>query len=163
MISGQVGKPFPDCTMVNESGVEVRLSEHWAEGSVLLLFFSSSFGFVCNLEMLTFTAMQRAFDEADCRIFGVSDDSQRSLGAYSDNLKMSFHLLSDEGGKLARSLNAMEADDGPWPGFPKRSEFLIDRHGILRYEHIPPDSNWEPNYDEVLAEARKLAKEYHGP
>lgn len=144
--------------MLDELGREVRLSEQWAQGSVLLLVFSSAFGFVCNLEMLTFTAMHKAFQEANCRIFGVSNDTQRSLGAYSENLKISFPLLCDEGARLARLLGAMEADDGPWPGFPKRSEFLIDRHGILRYAHIPPDSNWEPDYDVILAEVRKLAE-----
>ncbi len=146
--------------MTNELGQEVRLSEEWSKGTVLLLVFSSAFGFVCNLEMLTFTAMKKAFTEAGCQLFGVSNDTQRSLGAYSENLKIGFHLLCDEGAKMARSLNAMEPDDGPWPGFPKRSEFMIDRHGILRYAHIPPDSNWEPDYDEILAMARKLAKEY---
>lgn len=155
-----VGKPFTDRVMVNELGQEVRLSDEWSKGTVLLLVFSSSFGFVCNLEMLTFTAMRKAFAEADCQIFGVSNDTLRSLGAYSENLKIGFHLLSDEGAKMARSLKAMEADDGPWPGFPKRSEFMIDRKGILRYAHIPPDSNWEPDYDEILAQARKLAEEY---
>jgi len=146
--------------MTNELGQEVRLSEEWSKGTVLLLVFSSAFGFVCNLEMLTFTAMKKAFTEAGCQLFGVSNDTQRSLGAYSENLKIGFHLLCDEGAKMARSLNAMEPDDGPWPGFPKRSEFMTDRHGILRYAHIPPDSNWEPDYDEILAMARKLAKEY---
>ena len=53
----------------------------------------------------------------------------------------------------------MEPDDGPWPGFPMRSEFLIDRRGIIRYAHIPPDSNWEPDYDEILALARSLYEE----
>lgn len=154
-----VGKPFTDRTMVNELGHEVRLSDEWSKGTVLLLVFSSSFGFVCNLEMLTFTAMRNAFAEANCVIFGVSNDTQRSLGAYSENLKIGFHLLSDEGAKMARSLNAMEADDGPWPGFPKRSEFMIDRKGIVRYAHVPPDSNWEPDYDGILAIARKLADE----
>jgi len=155
-----VGKPFTDRVMVNELGHEVRLSEEWSKGTVLLLVFSSAFGFVCNLEMLTFTAMKKAFAEARCEIFGVSNDTQRSLGAYSENLKIGFHLLTDEDAKMARSLKAMEPDDGPWPGFPKRSEFMIDRRGFLRYAHIPPDSNWEPDYDEILAWARKLAQEY---
>lgn len=155
-----MGKPFPDRTMVNELGQEVRLSDEWSKGTVLLLVFSSAFGFVCNLEMLTFTAMRKAFEEANCQIFGVSNDEPRTLGAYSENLRIGFHLLSDEGARMARSLNAMEADDGPWPGFPKRSEFMIDRHGIVRYAHIPPDSNWEPDYDEILKVARQLAQEY---
>jgi len=154
-----VGSPFPDCVLRNERGEEVRLSEQWAEGSVLLLFFSSAFGFVCNLEMLTFTAMLKAFQDANCRIFGVSNDSVRSMGAYSESLRIGFPLLSDEGARLARRLGAMEPDDGPWPGFPKRSEFLIDRWGIIRYAHIPPDSNWEPDYDEILALARSLYEE----
>ncbi|MHC1680160.1 MAG: redoxin domain-containing protein [Methanomassiliicoccales archaeon] len=160
MTEDLVGKPFKDRTMRNEMDQEVRLSDEWAKGTVLLLVFSSAFGFVCNLEMLTFTAMKKAFEEANCQIFGVSNDNQRSLGAYSENLKIGFHLLSDEGAKMARSLNAMEADDGPWPGFPKRSEFMIDRKGMLRYAHIPPDSNWEPDYDAMLEMARKLAQEY---
>ena len=160
MTEDLVGKPFPDWTMRNEMGEEVRLSDEWAKGSILLLIFSSAFGFVCNLEMLTFTAMQKSFKEANCQIFGVSNDSQRSLGAYSENLKIGFHLLTDQGAKMARSLEATEPDDGPWPGFPKRSEFMIDRKGVLRYAHVPPDSNWEPDYDGILAMARKLAEEY---
>lgn len=160
MTEDLVGKPFRDWTMTNDMGHEVRLSEEWGKGTVLLLVFSSAFGFVCNLEMLTFTAMRKAFEDANCRIFGVSNDTQRSLGAYSENLKIGFPLLSDQGAKMARSLDAMEPDDGPWPGFPKRSEFMIDRKGVLRYAHIPPDSNWEPDYDEILAMARRLAEEY---
>jgi len=155
-----VGKPFHDWTMRNELDQDVKLSDRWANRTVLLLVFSSAFGVVCNLEMLTFTAMKKAFDEANCEIFGVSNDSQRSLGAYSENLNIGFHLLSDEGARMSRSLKAMEADDGPWPGFPKRSEFMIDRKGIIRYAHIPPDSNWEPDYDAILLEARKIAEEY---
>ncbi|MCG7844996.1 MAG: redoxin domain-containing protein [Methanomassiliicoccales archaeon] len=153
-----VGRPFPDWTMKDDMGREVRLSEQWAQGTVLLLFFSSAFGFICNLEMLTFTAMKKAFQEANCRIFGVSNDTVRSLGAYSESLKISFSLLSDDGARLARSLEVMEPEDGPWPGFPLRSEFVIDRQGIVRYAHIPPDSNWEPDYDVILDAVRKLAQ-----
>mgnify|MGYP000983688320 CR=1 FL=1 len=101
----------------------------------------------------------KAFQAANCRIFGVSNDSVRSMGAYSESLRIGFPLLSDEGARLARRLGAMEPDDGPWPGFPMRSEFLIDRRGIIRYAHIPPDSNWEPDYDEILALARSLYEE----
>jgi peroxiredoxin len=46
-----IGKPFKDWTMRNELGQEVRLSDEWSKGTVLLLVFSSAFGFVCNLEM----------------------------------------------------------------------------------------------------------------
>jgi len=155
-----LGKPFKDWTMMNELGEDMRLSDEWAKGTILLLVFSSAFGFVCNLEMLMFTVMKKAFDEANCQIFGVSNDSQRSLGAYSESLKIGFHLLSDKGAQRAKSLKAMEPDDGPWPGFPMRSEFMIDRKGIVRYAHIPTNSNWEPDYDLILAEARKLAEEY---
>lgn len=153
-----VGSPFPDWTMKDDMGREVRLSEQWAQGTVLLLFFSSAFGFVCNLELLTFTAMQKAFTDANCRIFGVSNDTVRSLGAYSENLKISFPLLSDEGMRLARLLGIVEPEDSAWSGFTLRSEFVIDVHGVVRYVHIPPDSNWEPDYDTILAEVRKLAQ-----
>ncbi len=160
MTEDLVGKPFTDWTMRNELEKEVRLSEEWSKGSVLLLMFSSAFGVVCNLEMLTFSAMHKAFREANCQIFGVSNDTPRTMGAYSESLSIKFHMLSDTGAKMARTLDAMEADDGPWPGFPKRSEFMIDRKGIIRYAHVPPDSNWEPDYDGILATARMLAKEY---
>ena len=154
-----MGKPFPDCTMRDDMGREVTLSEQWKEGTVLLLFFSSSFGFVCNLEMMTATAMHEAFRKSNCRIFGVSNDSTRTLGAYSENLKISFPLLSDEGARLARRLGVLEPPESAWAGFTLRSEFIIDRRGILRYAHIPPDSNKEPDYDEILAIVRRIAEE----
>ncbi len=151
-----IGKPFPDCVMKNDMGREVRLSEQWRKGTVLLLFFASAFGFVCNLEFLTFKAMYKAFQEADCRIFGVSNDSPRSLGAYSESLGIPFPLLCDEGTRLSRLLGAVEGPASAWAGFTLRSEFIIDRNGIVRYAHIPPDSNHEPDYDVLLEEVRKL-------
>jgi len=152
-----VGKPFPDWTMKDDMGREVRLSDQWREGTVLLLFFSSAFGFICNLEFLTFKAMHKVFIDANCRIFGVSNNSTRSLGAYSENLGIPFPLLCDEGTRLSQLLGTVEAIGGPWEGFTLRSEFIIDRNGIVRYVHIPPDSNYEPDYDTILAEVRKLA------
>jgi peroxiredoxin len=60
---------------------------------------------------------------------------------------------------LAKLLGAVEPPDSAWAGFTLRSEFIIDRKGIVRYAHIPPDSNWEPDYDNILALVRELARE----
>lgn len=66
--------------------------------------------------MLTFTAMHKAFLDANCRIFGMSNDTQRSLGAYSEHLKISIPLLSDEGARLARLLGARKRTTVPGRG-----------------------------------------------
>ncbi|MEO8733395.1 MAG: thiol peroxidase [Flavobacteriales bacterium] len=46
--------------------------------------------------------------------------------------------------------------DGPLAGLLARVVFVIDKEGILRYTQVVPEVTTEPDYDTVLAEAKKL-------
>lgn len=46
--------------------------------------------------------------------------------------------------------------DGPLAGLLARVVFVIDKEGILRYTQVVPEVTTEPDYDAVLAEAKKL-------
>lgn len=45
--------------------------------------------------------------------------------------------------------------DGTLAGLLARVVFIIDRQGVLRYVQLVPDISSEPDYDAVLAEAKK--------
>ena len=46
--------------------------------------------------------------------------------------------------------------DGPLAGLLARVVFVIDKEGVLRYTQVVPEITTEPDYDTVLAEAKKL-------
>ena len=46
--------------------------------------------------------------------------------------------------------------DGPMAGLLARAVFVVDKEGTMRYTEMVPDITVEPNYDTVLAEAKKL-------
>lgn len=46
--------------------------------------------------------------------------------------------------------------DGPLAGLLARVVFVIDKEGVLRYSQVVPEVTTEPDYEAVLAEARKL-------
>lgn len=46
--------------------------------------------------------------------------------------------------------------DGPLAGLSARAVFVVDKDDVVRYTELVPEIGSEPNYDTVLAEAKKL-------
>jgi peroxiredoxin len=46
-----------------------------------------------------------------------------------------------------------------YSGMAKRSVFIIDRHGVIRWTWERTKDQSQPDYDEVIAQARKIAAE----
>jgi len=124
----------------------------------MLAFFPFAFSGVCDKEMCTFRDSMSSLESHHARLVGVSVDSTFSLKAFGQTYNLPFPLLSDFNKKVTRLYGVLH---DPWVAFgykgvAKRSVFLIDGRGFLRYRWVTDVPTEEPPYHEVAKAAQKL-------
>jgi peroxiredoxin len=93
-------------------------------------------------------------------IYGISVDSVFSHQAFATELGgLPFELIGDFERKLVTAFGVRREDVEGYSGMAKRSVFVIDRHGVIRWTWERSKEQPLPDYDEVIAEAKKVAAE----
>jgi peroxiredoxin len=91
-----------------------------------------------------------------CHLIGIGTNSTRSHGDWSIGLKLEFPLLSDLDGRVCKEWGVLCENGDFMDGRAYRSVFLIDGNMTVRYKWVPDDPSYEPDYDTLLAEVKKL-------
>jgi len=107
------------------------------------------------MEMKTFQNRLSEFGQK-CHLIGISTNSACSHGNWSIGLKLQFPLLSDSDGRVCREWGVLVQDGGYMDGRAYRAAFLVDSKMVIRFKWVPDDPAFEPDYDQLLAEIRKL-------
>ena len=127
--SVEVGDPAPDFTLPSQSGEQVRLSDVWRRGPVVLYFYPKDETPGCTTEACTFRDSYEAFTEAGAEVVGVSSDSVTSHESFATKHRLPFVLLADEGGRVRRQYG-VKPTLGILPG---RVTYVIDGEGVVRH------------------------------
>jgi peroxiredoxin Q/BCP len=125
----EVGDPAPDFTLPSQSGDQVRLSDVWQRGPVVLYFYPKDETPGCTTEACTFRDSYEAFEEAGAEVVGVSSDSVTSHESFAAKHRLPFVLLADDGGRVRRQYG-VKPTLGILPG---RVTYVIDGHGVVRH------------------------------
>ena len=87
-------------------------------------------------------------------------DSVFSHQAFATELGgLPFELIGDFERKLVTAFGVRRDDVEGYTGMAKRSVFIIDRNGVIRWTWERSKEEPLPDYDLVLAEAKKVAAE----
>ena len=70
-----------------------------------------------------------------------------------------YELIGDFERKLVTAFGVRRDDVEGYSGMAKRSVFIIDRHGVIRWTWERSKENPLPDYDQVIAEAKRIAAE----
>jgi peroxiredoxin len=145
------GHPAPDFTLPSTSGEQVTLSA--LRGRIVLLaFFPAAFTRVCTTEVCAFSEDFDAFASADVVVLPISVDATPSLKAYKSQYDLHVDLLSDFRRDVSRAYGVLNEERFN----AKRSYFLIDREGIVRWAHVEEHGGFRRENAELLAEVAKL-------
>ena len=68
-------------------------------------------------------------------------------------------LIGDFERKLVTDYGVRRDDVAGYSGMARRSIFIVDRDGVIRYTWIASREQPQPDYDAVIAEAKKVAAE----
>jgi len=154
----RLGQKVPEFTLPDADGKERSLGEFLGKAVALLAFFPFAFSGVCDKEMCVFRDGLYELSAPTTQVVGISVDSVFTLKAFAQTYNLQFPLLSDFNRQAVKLYGVLQ---DPWVGFDyggvaKRSVFLVDRKGLLRYKWVTDEPSYEPPYEEVARVAARL-------
>ncbi|MBK7568769.1 MAG: redoxin domain-containing protein [Bacteroidetes bacterium] len=145
----EIGQPAPDFLMYDTDKNPFRLSEH--KGTpFLLLFFPFAFTSTCTKELCSTRDDISFYNNINAKVLGISVDAPYSLKEYRNQQNLNFPLLSDFNKTVSETYGCLQDRWGmELKGVSKRSAFIIDGEGIIRYIEILEDAGKIPDFDAI--------------
>lgn len=146
------GSTAPDFTLVDTDKKPRTLKEFLGTKTVLV-FYPGAFTGVCTKEMCTFRDSLAMMGDLKAQVVGISVDSPFANKAFADQNRITYPLLSDLTHQVSSQYCGLYDAFAMIPGYKaaKRSVFVLDAKGTVKYVWITENPGTEPPYDEVKA------------
>lgn len=140
------GQKASDFTLFDSDKNKVSLADHKGK-NIVLLFFPQAFTSVCTAELCSVRDNIAQFNNANAQVFGISVDSVFTLARFKEDQGLNFPLLSDFNKETSAAYDSLIEDFVfGMKGVSKRSAFVIDKEGIIRYAEILENVGGQPNF-----------------
>lgn len=144
-----IGQPAPDFSLYDSGKKKVTLSELKGH-NILLLFFPAAFSGTCTTELCSVRDNISMYDHVNAKVFGISVDMVYTLAKYKADQRLNFELLSDFNKDVSTAYGALyETFSYEMKGVSKRSAFVIDKAGIIRYAEVLEKASDLPNFGRI--------------
>jgi peroxiredoxin len=156
-MSLNVGDKAPDfelSTKTAEGPKKLKLSNNFSKKNTVLLFFPMAFTGVCTKEMCDVSQGLNAYTSLNADVWGISGDNPFAQEAWAQKEKITVPLLADYEHKVAQAYDIAYSSFLPqlnlgMGGVPKRSAFVVDKQGVIRYAESSDDPKQLPNFDAI--------------
>jgi peroxiredoxin Q/BCP len=128
-MSISVGDQAPDFSLAGTGNVTHSLSAYKGK-TVVLVFYPGDNTPVCTKQLVCYNNELAQFSELDAQVLAVSGQDLESHEKFAAQHGFQFPLLADTEKSVARAYGIL----GPL-GIPRRSVFVIDASGVVRYVH----------------------------
>ena len=145
-----VGDQAPDFTLPGTGGREYSLAEFRGH-PVVLVFYPGDDTPVCTKQLNTYNDDLEQFSDMNAQVIGISAQDVGSHDAFASKHGFDFPLLAD----TDKSVAGLYGTLGPI-GFPRRSVFILDGDGIVRYAHRAIAGLTFRPVKELIAELEKI-------
>jgi glutaredoxin-dependent peroxiredoxin len=129
----------------------MALSSHRGK-NVILAFYPADWSGGCTKEMCTLRDTFAELSNLNAVVLGISGDYVFSHHEWAKHHNLQFPLLSDHDHKVAK----LYASYNENTGLNKRTVFLIDKNGKIRYRNLEFKAGDKADYDQLRAELQKL-------
>ena len=148
-----VGTKAPDFTLKSKTDaglIDVTLSNNFGKKKTLVLFFPLAFTGVCTKELCSVRDNIAAYNNVNAKVFGISVDSPQTLARFKEEQHLNFPLLSDFNKEASIVYGCLyDAFIGWMKGVSKRSAFIIDKEGIIRYAEVLENAGDLPDFEKI--------------
>jgi peroxiredoxin len=145
----EIGQTAPAFTLHDSEKNKVSLTDYKGK-NVVLVFFPQSFTGVCTKELCSLRDNIALYNNANAQVLGISVDSVFTLGKFKKEQNLNFPLLSDFNKEVSTAYESIYTD---WildmKGVSKRSAFVIDKEGIIKYAEVLESAGDLPNFEAV--------------
>ena len=146
-----IGDRAPEFELVDTELKMRKLSEFKGK-KVVLSFFVAASSPVCTTEMCTFRDRWSEISNLGAQVIGVSNDGPFANKAFAEKFNLSYPVLGDYKSKTIRDYDILMPDLLHVKGYDaaKRSVFVLDENGTIRYKWVSESPLVEPNYQEII-------------
>ncbi|MDP3848861.1 MAG: redoxin domain-containing protein [Luteolibacter sp.] len=163
-MSIKVGDQAPDFTLVTKTAEGpqlVKLSDLIGNSNIVLLFVPMAFTGVCTTEFCEISAGISDYESLDAKVLGISGDNPFAQAAWAEKEGITIPLLSDYEHEVAKAYGVayeqfLPAANLIMGGVAKRSAFVIDKAGVVRYAEVQDHPKDLPDFEAVKAALRAL-------
>lgn len=124
-----IGDLAPDFSLVGSGGATYSLRDYRGH-PVVVVFYPGDDTPVCTKQLNSYNNDLGQFEQVGAQILAISAQDVDSHDKFSGKYGFKFPLLADPDKAVA----ALYGTLGPL-GFPRRSVFVIDANGVIRYAH----------------------------
>ena len=152
----KIGDKAPNFTLYSSEKKEVSLEDYQGK-NVVLLFFPLAFTGVCTTELCTMRDNIGDYEKLDAQILAVSVDSLFTLNKFKAEQNLNFPLLSDFNKSVSRAYDTLYEDFVfGMRGVAKRSAFVLDKTGTVRYAEVLESAGDLPDFEAVRSALARL-------
>ncbi len=155
-MSVKVGDKAPVFTLTSSDLKPVSLGDYSGK-NVVLLFFPMAFTSVCTAELCSMRDDIATYNSLDTDILAVSVDSPFTLDRFKKDQSLNFPVLSDFNKEVSRNYGSLyEEFVFGMRGVSKRSAFVIDKEGTVRYAEVLENAGDVPNFGAIRGTLENL-------
>lgn len=152
----EIGQKAPGFVLHDTDKNKVSLADLKGKDFVLL-FFPLAFTGVCTKELCSVRDNIADYNASATKVFGVSVDSPQTLGKFKAEQGLNFPLLSDFNKDASESFGVLYEEFAGWmKGVSKRSAFVIDKEGVVRYAEVLENAGELPNFQAIQNTLKSL-------
>ncbi|MGL5016506.1 MAG: redoxin domain-containing protein [Luteolibacter sp.] len=163
-MSIKVGDQAPDFTLVSltANGPElVTLSDLVGKSNIVLLFVPMAFTGVCTTEFCEISKGISEYEALDAKVLGISGDNPFALDAWAKKEGITIPLLSDYEHAVTQAYGVayeqfLPAKNLIMGGVPKRSAFVLDKAGVVKYAEVLESPGDLPNFEAIKATLKEI-------
>lgn len=122
-----VGSVAPDFTLPSTGGKTFQLAQFRGQ-AVVLVFYPGDETLVCTKQLCSYNNELQQFADVNAQILAISSQDVASHEAFSAKRGFKFPLLADTDKSVANLYSVIGLF-----GIPRRSVFVIDPQGIVKY------------------------------
>ena len=145
----ETGSKAPEFSLYDSEKNKVSLSDYRGK-NVLLLFFPLAFTSTCTKELCGVRDNMVQYNNSNALVFGISVDSLYTLAKYKEEQRLNFPLLSDFNKEVSAAYGSLYSIFGyNMKGVSKRSAFVIDQDGMVRYAEVVENAAEIPDFNAI--------------
>jgi peroxiredoxin len=153
----KVGDKGPDFSLT-DNDMQPRSLKDFSGQKVVLAFFVGAFTSTCTKEVCEFRDSMAKLVDLNAQVIGISVNDPFSNKAFKEKNRLPFPVLSDYNREAIRAYGLESFNFAGLRGYTvaKRSIFILDQNGVVRYVWVSEDPSVEPNYQEILKALEKI-------
>jgi len=154
----QVGERPSDFQLPDQDKVLHSLKEFLGKKKTVLAFFPGAFTDVCTREMCKFRDSAQPLMDFGAQVVGISVNDPFTNLAFAEANELPFMILSDYTRETINKYEVFHENFAGLKGYTaaKRSVFILDETGTVRYRWVSEDPGKEPDYEEILKQLSQL-------